>query len=329
MHCANCGKSIADNSIAEDGYVFCTGLCRYDWRQKGKPSPFSSTKKSDSYESVTDIDPDFPIEPVGFEKRNMVIHPNYWGPSKIFLDGKRLVPIKKKLFSRSRDYVAISNFGKDVTLRLKQRILDLVPILYIDGQEFQIARPLTKWEYLWICIPLIFLFGGGFVGGLLGGAATYSNSILMRKLRNIFLRYLFTGGTTVMALLLFIRFVGFANPYLTKLITPLTINNQLKESTIEINKTCPRLIDNETRLDSVGVTKDKTFSSYYTLVSRLKKDIDIATARRNLTPMIIQNIRTNEQLQLMRDNDVTMIYCYSDRNGANILDIQITSYDYK
>jgi hypothetical protein len=329
MNCANCGKPITDNSISEDNYYFCTALCRYDWRQKGKPNPFTSIKKPVAYESVTEIDLDFPIEPVGFEKRNLLIKPSYWTAPKVFLDGKRLISFRKKLFSRTRDYNAVSNFGKNVVLRVKYRPFDMVPNLYIDGQEFQIARPLTKWEYFWICLPIILMFWGGAIGGLIGGVATYSNSILIRKLKNIFLRYLFTGGTTFMAFTIFIRFVGFVNPYLTNLATPITFDRQLREGAVEVNRICPKMIDNETRLDSASVPKEKTFSYYYTLVNRAKKDIDIASARQILTPNLIQNIRTNEQLRFMRENQVVFIYSYADKNGSKVLDIQVSPYDYK
>jgi hypothetical protein len=329
MNCANCGKRINDNSTTEDNYIFCNALCRYEWRQKGKPNPFSSLKKTESYQSPIEVDLDFPIEPIGFEKRNLMIRPSYWIAAKVFLDGKQLTPITKKIFSRSRDYSAVSNFGKDVTLRVKHRPLDLVPILYIDGHEFHVGRPLTKWEYFWICIPLLLMIGGGAIGGLLGGAATYSNSLLIRKLKNTFLRYLFTGGTTVMAFLIFIRFVGFVNPYLTNLASPFVLEQQLKDGALVVNRTCPQMVDSETRLDSTNVVKEKTFSYYYTLVNRSKKDIDEVSFRQLLTPNLIQNIRTNEQLRFMRINQVTMVYNYLDKNGVKVLDIQITPYDYK
>jgi hypothetical protein len=329
MNCANCGKLIADKSIDEDGYVFCTGLCRYDWRQKGKPNPISSIKKPDNYQSVTGIDPNFPIEPIGFEKRNLVIHPSYWGAPKLFLDGRQLVPIKKKLFSRSRDYVATSNFGKDVTLRLKHRPLDLVPILYIDGQIFQIARSLTKWEYFWICIPLILMFSGGAIGGMLGGAATYSNSVLMRKLKNVFLRYLFTGTTTVMSIMFYIRFVGFISPYISTLTSPFTIDRQIKEASIEVNKMCPQMLDNETRLDSTNAAQDKTFIFFYTLPNKFKSELNIDAMRQYQTPRLISNIRNNEQLRIVRENQVNMVYKYFDKKHILVLDIRLTPYDYK
>jgi hypothetical protein len=329
MNCANCGNPITDTSITEDSYYFCTGLCRYDWRQKGKPNPFLSFKKPDTVQSVTEVDLDFPIEPVGFEKRNLMVRPSYWIAPKLFLDGKQLVPTKKKFFSRTRDYAAISNFGKNVTLRLKLRPLDLVPILYVDGQLFQIARPLNTWEYLWISFPLILLFSGGAIGGLLGFAATYSNSILIRKLRNVFLRFLFTGATTVMAIIFYIRFVGFVSPYISSLASPFTIDQQIKDASIEMNKICPQMLDNETRLDSTNAAPDKILIYFYTLPNKLKSELNIDAFRQNLTPRLISNIRVNEQLQLVRDNHVTMVYKYFDKKHNNVLEICLAPYDYK
>lgn len=328
MNCANCGKPITDDSISEDSYLFCNTLCRYDWRRKGKPNPFASMKKGEGIQSVSEIDLDFPIEPIGFEKRNLMIRPSYWVAPKLFLDGKQLIPVKKKIFSRSRDYAAVSNFGKNVAIRVKRRPFDSVPILYIDGQEIQIARLLTKWEYFWICIPLLLVFGGA-IGGLVGGAAAFSNAILIRKMKQTFLRYLFTGATSAMAVMIYIRIVGFANPYLINFNGQPTIDKQLKEGAIELNRICPKMIDKETRLDSANSLQEKTFTYYYTLINRTQKELDTGALRRSMTPQLIQNIRTNELMQWMRENLVAMVYCYSDKNGVKLLDIHVTPNDYK
>ena len=132
-----------------------------------------------------------------------------------------------------------------------------------------------------------------------------------------------------MSILIFIRFVGFVNPYLTNLATPFTIDKQLKDGAIEVNRICPQMVDNETRLDSANSIQEKTFSYYYTLVNKTKKELDIGAIRHYLTPQLVQNIRTNEQLRFMRDNQVTMVYNYYDKNKIMLLDIYVTPYDYK
>lgn len=329
MNCANCGKRITDNSISEDNYFFCNTFCRYEWRKNGKPSPFESLKNKQNYISPVEIDLDFPIDPIGFEGRNFFIRPSYWTAPKVFLDGKKLKPKKRKWFTRTRDYSAISNFGKDVNIRIKYRMFDMVPNLYIDQQEFQIAPPLTFWEYIWICLPVVLMFGGGAIGGMIGGLATYTNSILMRKLKNIILRYMFTGLTTFIAYSSFIHFIGFVNPFITNHDLPINFNAQLKKEIAEMNRNCPQMIDEETRLDSMNLVKEKTLQYYYSLVKRSKKDVDINAFSQFLKPNLIQHLRTNEQVRFMRENEVTMVYSYSDKKGIKIVDIPITPHEYK
>ena len=212
MICANCAKKITDTETTEDGYFFCNTLCRYEWRKKGKPNPYSSVDDSNFQKSVTDIDLDFPVEILGFKNRYMMIRLRYFFGPKLFLDGKEVIPVKKGFFTKNREYLITSNFGNPVKLKLVHRFLDLIPRIRIGDQVVEIARPLNVWEYFWICLPLLICFSGGAIGGFLGTVATYSNSILMRKVKKVFVRYLFTGMTTLISFLLLIRIVGFISP---------------------------------------------------------------------------------------------------------------------
>jgi hypothetical protein len=329
MNCTNCGRKITDTNTSEDGFLFCTPVCRYDWKRNGKPNPFQPDHHQSSQIGVTEIDLDFTIDPPGFENRKMTIHPSYWGAPKLFLDGTRLMPKKRRIFSRKREFDAVSNYGKNVLLQLRPRALDMVPVLYIDGQLFQIARPLTMWEYIWICIPLILLFSGGAIGGMIASMATYSNSILMRKIKVPFLRYLYTGITSFIAIATFVRFVGLVNPLFTSLIAPLTIETQLKQISAELNKYCPQMIDTDTRLDSTSSPGNKTLTYYYTLSNKIKNELNTNEFRKSLTPRIIDNIKSNPQMGFIRDNEITLVYKYSDKNNSEVLNIIATPSDYK
>lgn len=329
MNCANCGKIVRDNSFSEDEYFFCNALCRYEWRKNGKPNPFASTNGKEVYDDVANIDLNFPIDPAGFENRNLIICPSYWAFPKLFLDGEKLTPIKKNWFTRRSDYSAVSNFGKDVTITLRYRALDSIPLLYIDGQKFQIARPLTNWEYLWICLPIVLIFIGGIIGAILGTSAIFSNAILIRKIKNIPLRYIYTGGTTLMAILLFIKFIGFANPYLLNISASIDLDSTLKQNAKQINIACPIFVDDETRLDSANVPQEKTFSYYYTLVNRTKNDINVESFISILKPQLIHNVQTQNDMLFIRENDVTLEYNYFDKRGEKIIELPVTPADYK
>ncbi|MDD4921468.1 MAG: hypothetical protein PHS30_03210 [Bacteroidales bacterium] len=116
------------------------------------------------------------------------------------------------------------------------------------------------------------------------------------------------------------------------LVKHLFINNSyekvLLNVALEINNDCPVMIDEDTRLDSAKV-QHQTLKYYYTMVKVLKDSIDVQSLKENLEPVILQSVKTNPELKLYRDNKVTMIYHYSDKAGAIIMEIEITPYKYK
>ncbi|MDZ7623041.1 MAG: hypothetical protein U5J96_01150 [Ignavibacteriaceae bacterium] len=328
MNCANCGKIIIEENVQEDGYSFCNSICRYTWRENGKPNPYTSIDDASLHKILTDFNLDYQVEPPGFEDRGMHIRLSYWRAPKLFIDNKEIKPVKKNIFYRNRKFLALSNFGNTVSIKLIHRPLDLIPKLQIERQKFEIGRPLNKWEYVWICLPLILVLIGGAIGGILGSIAVYSNSILIRKPRNVFLKIFFTGATTIASFWFFIQFVGFALPFTQYFTPPKSVDEQLKMISAQVNKQCPILIDNETRLDSTVSGSDKMMIYYYTLTQQLKTNINIDEAREFLTYQIINYIRTKDEMRFMRENDVTFRYKYKDKAFVDVLDIVITESDY-
>ena len=93
---------------------------------------------------------------------------------------------------------------------------------------------------------------------------------------------------------------------------------------MQVNKQCPVLLDTETRLDSTGTNPGRVVIYYLTLTQQLKANINIEEVRQFLTyQIIINNIRTNEQMKFMRDNDVTFDYKYQDKDFTDVLDIVV------
>jgi len=329
MNCANCGRIPKDTTISEDGYIFCNTLCRYEWRKNGKPNPLTSVNKPWDSQIVTVNDLEYHIELPGFENRNMIVRLSYWTRPKFFLDGNKLKPTKKRMFLMYREFAAVSNFGKSVSLRLQQRPLDLIPVLFIDGQQFRLASPLSKWEYFWICLPLIMLFFGGALGGLLGTIATYSNSILIRKFKSKFPRYLFTGATTLMSVALFLKISGYFTSLLFLFAPTLMFDGKLKEYCNLSNKSGPQMISQNTRADSVGIGQGRTLIHYLSLPYLSKKDVNIDSMRQALSNSLTPNIRTDEKMQILRDNDVTFVFKYYDKDKIEVLDFLVKPSDYR
>lgn len=108
-----------------------------------------------------------------------------------------------------------------------------------------------------------------------------------------------------------------------------SFEKKMLQAANEINKTCPMMIDKETRLDNTMSLPDKTFQYNYTLVNMVKDSIIIPPLQQYLERYIINNVKTNPDLKDFRDNKTTMEYYYKDKNGVLILKIAVTPEQYK
>ena len=333
MTCTNCGQEITlESSVAEEGYLFCNSICRHEWRTKGKPTPFAVKQTQAARDRVAVNDLEFPVDPPGFENRKMCVRLSYWVPPKIYLDGKLLHPVKKGFLGRVRDYTAVSNFGKEVPIRLKRRALDQIPALEIGGQPFLIARALNAWEYVWMGLPALLMVLGGLIAPLLGGAALFSNSILMRRVGHWIPRYVLTGVTTVMACVLTINVITSVTPALRSGMVALgliSVDRLVIMDVSDANRHCPLMIDDETRADSISAGPGRMLTYHITLVNHTSNDLDVDKLREGLRPGIIKTVESDAFLKVLREHDVTFVYSYSDKNHRPVLDLTVTAADYR
>ncbi len=107
-----------------------------------------------------------------------------------------------------------------------------------------------------------------------------------------------------------------------------TIEQLMALAAHEVNKTCPSMVDNATRLDSaVAQLQEKIFRYNYT-INMERKDIDTGFVRKKIEPGIVQNVKTNPDMQTFRENKVTIAYNYNDKNGEYIMSIFVTPDEY-
>lgn len=103
----------------------------------------------------------------------------------------------------------------------------------------------------------------------------------------------------------------------------------LMETASEINKSCPIMIDNATRLDNAIALPDNVFQYNYTLVSMIKDSINIDELKGYLEPTIANFVKTNPDMQTMRDNKVTVNYYYKDKVGVYLFTISVKPEQYE
>jgi hypothetical protein len=97
----------------------------------------------------------------------------------------------------------------------------------------------------------------------------------------------------------------------------------------ELNKNCPFMVDQVTRLDNALVLPNKTFVYNYTLIGMDKSQVNIDTLKKYLEPGILNNIRTNPDMAKQREYRVTLVYSYKDEKGEFIHKFTITPDMYK
>lgn len=91
-----------------------------------------------------------------------------------------------------------------------------------------------------------------------------------------------------------------------------------------MNKTCPSMVDPETRLDKVIASSDKNLQFNYTLIHAIKDSLPIASLKRYMEPLILEKIKNSGTLRRFLDKDLTWIYSYNDRNGEFIFKVTYT-----
>jgi len=103
----------------------------------------------------------------------------------------------------------------------------------------------------------------------------------------------------------------------------------LMETASEINKSCPIMIDNATRLDNAIALPDNVFQYNYTLVNMTKDSININELKGYIEPTIINFVKTNPDMQTIRDNKVTVNYYYKDKVGVYLFTISVKPEQYE
>lgn len=111
-----------------------------------------------------------------------------------------------------------------------------------------------------------------------------------------------------------------------------TIDDDLKEVAANINKTAPQNLADGVRLDSVSAQPGKIFRYNYTLTDDVNESVtpeQIENFKKTAKEGALQVIKTSPDIKEFRDNDVTMVYTYYDKNGKPTTDFKITPQEYK
>jgi hypothetical protein len=105
---------------------------------------------------------------------------------------------------------------------------------------------------------------------------------------------------------------------------PPSYDQVMMNAASEINKSCPIMVDQETRLDNAVALPENIFQYNYTLVNMEKATTDISQLENYLKPTLVNNVKTNPDMKINRENQTTMGYYYKDKNGEFLFKILVT-----
>jgi hypothetical protein len=97
----------------------------------------------------------------------------------------------------------------------------------------------------------------------------------------------------------------------------------------ELNKTCPVMVDAETRFDNAVALPVNIFQYNYTLINYEKAGLDTLTIKNNFEPTVINFVRTTPQMKYQRDHRTTINYLYRDKFGEYVFLISVTPDKYE
>ncbi len=102
------------------------------------------------------------------------------------------------------------------------------------------------------------------------------------------------------------------------------VNETLVKISKEMNRSMPKMMDAETRLDSTSVGSKK-LNYHYTLIN-IDKDsayLNFETVKSEMMEKAQSNLDTNPVMKEYRENDIALQYIFKDKNNNNIFDYTV------
>ena len=245
MKCSYCRKDIdTNNHVKISTDYFCNNLCKYNF-EKDKSSIL--VDKAVEPQQIIPEDLNFHIEFPNFKFNKLTVQGSHYGYPSLFINDKKIKPYRGRFIARRRKYRVKDDDGTQNEIILKNRLLDAIPLLIINGNKIEIIRSLKWYEYLWIAIPAVLLFIGGAIGAFLGTVGTLTNSLIFRKFNSKIAKYLLTGTNTAIAYFFFFKALFFILP----IITEITFSH-FQFSQTDVSSLNDKQIDNFKILTSTG-----------------------------------------------------------------------------
>jgi hypothetical protein len=106
-------------------------------------------------------------------------------------------------------------------------------------------------------------------------------------------------------------------------------NNVLLSTMVDqVNKSCPITLDAETRIDGAEVIASDKIQFNYTLTQKEQHEVDAANLQTRVQPILLENMKSNASFEVLRNQKITVLFNYKDKNGVSLFKIVITPQQY-
>jgi hypothetical protein len=136
----------------------------------------------------------YQVNLAGLSDRKIEVQSSFFGSAKLLVDGQ---PAPKG--TKRSQFLVRDTGGRDAIVELKTVVPDPVPQVLWAGQTIRLEKPLQWYQWLWVGVPLLLLFLGGAIGGLVGAIAVTLNVRILRSNMSGILRYVTTAFVSVAA----------------------------------------------------------------------------------------------------------------------------------
>ena len=261
---------------------------------------------------------DLPFECDDFQGRDLVIR-----TAGLFKSARLLIDQVEVVGKRGK-FSAHDNQGRLHEFKLKTNGLDPVPKVEIDGTTIKLARALTWYEYLWMGLPIALVFAGGGLGALFGLVATYTSARIFRSNRRTAIKYALTGAVSLGAVVVFLLSAGSIQLFMAEN-RDISSREALEQIAKNANKDLPKMVDDQTellKLDGLG----GVLVYHYRLPKVQPGQINEEELLDLLRPVVTNNACANAELrERFLDNGVALRYIYSDSQGVEIAQFDVTA----
>lgn len=107
------------------------------------------------------------------------------------------------------------------------------------------------------------------------------------------------------------------------------IDNVIRQASAEMNKTLPRMVDRDTRLDSTVAAPGRKLIYLYTLVSVTSTEVTQGQLHSALFETLKNGVCTAERGRFYMDNGANIVYMYRGSDGGIIGELVISPSDCK